>query len=179
MASTRKLLECVPDGNYDYKPHEKSMTLGRLAGHVAALPSWAVNTVKLSSIDLTPVAGPGFSPFIADSKQRLLAITLSVCIRVHLWLIQFAGHGCTRMHTDAHGSESDLTEALSCAAQLLRVSATLPPLRSSQLHPRFDRCQELVQLAFIDRLAQNVALAARKHTRQVRIVAFRHQDAGR
>ena len=28
MQSTRKLLECVPDGKFGYKPHEKSMTLG-------------------------------------------------------------------------------------------------------------------------------------------------------
>jgi hypothetical protein len=39
MAQTRKLLECVPEGRMDYKPHERSMSLGRLAGHVAELPS--------------------------------------------------------------------------------------------------------------------------------------------
>jgi len=35
VKNTRKLLACVPDGKFDYKPHEKSMTLGQLAAHVA------------------------------------------------------------------------------------------------------------------------------------------------
>ena len=41
MASTRKLLECLPSDRYDFQTHEKSMTLGALAGHVAQLPDWA------------------------------------------------------------------------------------------------------------------------------------------
>ena len=41
MKNTRKLLECVPDGKFDFQPHPKSMTLGRLATHVAELPAWA------------------------------------------------------------------------------------------------------------------------------------------
>ena len=45
MANTRKLLECVPDDKMDFKPHAKSMTLGRLAGHVAELPMWATTTL--------------------------------------------------------------------------------------------------------------------------------------
>lgn len=73
MANTRKLLECVPDGNMDWKPHEKSMSLGRLAGHVAELPSWAVNTIQLEALDLTPATGEGFKPLIATSGQDLVA----------------------------------------------------------------------------------------------------------
>src|ERR1700680_3182897 len=57
MQNTRKLLECVPEDKPDYKPHDKSMTLARLAGHVAELPGWAVNTVHTSELDLTPASG--------------------------------------------------------------------------------------------------------------------------
>ena len=39
MKNTRKLLECVPDDKLDFQPHPKSMTLARLATHVAELPS--------------------------------------------------------------------------------------------------------------------------------------------
>jgi hypothetical protein len=41
MKSTRKLLACVPldDGHRGYKPHDKSMSLDRLATHVAELPA--------------------------------------------------------------------------------------------------------------------------------------------
>ncbi len=37
-ATTRKLLERVPDQQFGWKPHEKSMTLGRLAAHISELP---------------------------------------------------------------------------------------------------------------------------------------------
>jgi uncharacterized damage-inducible protein DinB len=72
MANTRKVLACVPDGKWDYKPHEKSMALGRLAGHVAELPSWALHTIRVDRLDLTPVDGPGFQPFLATSQKELL-----------------------------------------------------------------------------------------------------------
>ncbi|MFA5404574.1 MAG: DinB family protein [Ignavibacteria bacterium] len=38
--ATRKLLERVPEKSFDWKPHEKSFTLIRLASHVAELPGW-------------------------------------------------------------------------------------------------------------------------------------------
>jgi len=38
IASTRRVLELVPDGKADWKPHEKSATISRLAMHVATLP---------------------------------------------------------------------------------------------------------------------------------------------
>ena len=71
MTNTRKLLERVPEDKLAWKPHEKSMTLGRLAGHVAELPNWAVNAIRLSSLDLTPPAG-GFQPSVARSRKELL-----------------------------------------------------------------------------------------------------------
>jgi uncharacterized damage-inducible protein DinB len=53
MKNTRKLLECVPDGKFDYKPHEKSMTLGRLASHVAEMPNYLVSTLRHERLDFT------------------------------------------------------------------------------------------------------------------------------
>ena len=43
----------VPEGRYDWKPHEKSMTLGRLAELVARLPSWPVFMIKQDELELT------------------------------------------------------------------------------------------------------------------------------
>lgn len=37
-ATTRKMFERVPDAQLSWKPHEKSMSLGRLAGHTAEMP---------------------------------------------------------------------------------------------------------------------------------------------
>lgn len=70
MQSTRKLLECVPDEPLGWKPHPKSMALGRLAGHVAELPNWATMTLKVDCLDLTP----DMKPTIAASRAQLLAL---------------------------------------------------------------------------------------------------------
>jgi uncharacterized damage-inducible protein DinB len=69
MANTRKMLELVPEGKLDYKPHEKSMTLGRLAGHTAEMAGWATTVITTESIELTG----GRQPFSPKSRQELLA----------------------------------------------------------------------------------------------------------
>ena len=68
MANTRKILERVPEDKLSYKPHEKSMTLGRLAGHVAELPSWAAHTLKVEVLELQP----GQQAFSPKSTRELL-----------------------------------------------------------------------------------------------------------
>jgi uncharacterized damage-inducible protein DinB len=40
MGTTRRLLERVPEADFAWKPHEKSMALGQLAGHLANLLTW-------------------------------------------------------------------------------------------------------------------------------------------
>ena len=52
-SATRRTLERVPDGRYDWKPHEKSMTLGRLAELVARLLSWPVFMIEQDELELT------------------------------------------------------------------------------------------------------------------------------
>jgi uncharacterized damage-inducible protein DinB len=69
MGNTRKLLERVPEGKSDYKPHEKSMPLGRLAGHVADLPTWASMTLTTEVLNFEPGQ---YQPFIAKSRRELL-----------------------------------------------------------------------------------------------------------
>lgn len=56
---TRRALETVPTGRDDWKPHPKSMPLGRLAGLVAAMPSWVSLVIKQDELDLNPPAGGG------------------------------------------------------------------------------------------------------------------------
>jgi uncharacterized damage-inducible protein DinB len=72
MKSTRKLLERVPldDAHRNYKPHEKSMTLDRLATHVAEIPGWPKIALDSQLLEL-PL---DFKPTIAASTQELLAI---------------------------------------------------------------------------------------------------------
>lgn len=56
---TRRALENVPKGRDDWKPHPKSMPLGRLAGLVASMPSWVNLIIEKDELDLTPPPGSG------------------------------------------------------------------------------------------------------------------------
>jgi DinB family protein len=56
---TRHALEHVPEGRDDWKPHDKSMPLGRLAMLVARMPSWFSLVVDKNELDIMPKPGPG------------------------------------------------------------------------------------------------------------------------
>src|ERR1051326_1919438 len=45
MATARKVVERVPADKFGYKPHEKSMTMGHLATHIAEMPTWAITGI--------------------------------------------------------------------------------------------------------------------------------------
>jgi uncharacterized damage-inducible protein DinB len=72
MIGTRKTLERVPEGKPDWAPHPKSMKMGRLAGHLAELPGWPVETIGKDALDVRPVNGPQFQPFVMTSHSQLL-----------------------------------------------------------------------------------------------------------
>lgn len=72
MANTRKALERVPEDKFGWKPHEKSMTLGRLATHVAELAGWVPTTLERESLDLAPPGAPAYQPQTAGSRAELL-----------------------------------------------------------------------------------------------------------
>ena len=68
MATTRKLLERVPDDRLAWAPHAKSFTMGQLAQHVATIPLWGTMTLTLSELDL---AGSAQQP-PAGSRAELV-----------------------------------------------------------------------------------------------------------
>src|SRR4029077_4703095 len=49
---TRRVLERLPEDKFAWKPHEKSMSLGRLAMHVATLPQWMLSTLEQDELDM-------------------------------------------------------------------------------------------------------------------------------
>ncbi|MDQ2664667.1 MAG: DinB family protein [Gemmatimonadota bacterium] len=63
LASTRKLMALVPDGNDDFRPHDKSMKLGPLATHLAELPTFGKVLLTTDMLDFaaTPFAPKSFS----------------------------------------------------------------------------------------------------------------------
>ena len=68
MPGTRKILERVPEARFTWKPHEKSMTLGRLASHVADLPARCSAIIATEEL----IRQPGFTPWTASSTADLL-----------------------------------------------------------------------------------------------------------
>ena len=74
MATTRRMLERVPEGKSDWRPHPKSMTLGRLAGHVAELPGWGVTTLTQTELDFAPAGGPTFTPTVFTTRASALKL---------------------------------------------------------------------------------------------------------
>jgi uncharacterized damage-inducible protein DinB len=73
MASTRKLLACIPDGKTQWQPHEKSMTLGRLATHVAQLAGRPVEVLTKDEWDGRPPGVP-FKPLVLETTATILEL---------------------------------------------------------------------------------------------------------
>jgi uncharacterized damage-inducible protein DinB len=72
MANTRKALERVPDDKLGWKPHEKSMSMGGLATHLANLPIWTVLTINQDSLDLEPPGGGSLRVEEKRSRREIL-----------------------------------------------------------------------------------------------------------
>jgi uncharacterized damage-inducible protein DinB len=70
LAVTRTVLERLPEDKFAWKPHEKSMHLGRLAMHVATLPEWARVTLADNGLDMATAPRPRVEP---KDKKDLLA----------------------------------------------------------------------------------------------------------
>jgi uncharacterized damage-inducible protein DinB len=72
MASTRKLLERLPDDKLEWRAHPKSNTIGWNANHLAEIPGWVEGTLTELSWDFAPVGGePYKSPTLATRKEIL------------------------------------------------------------------------------------------------------------
>jgi uncharacterized damage-inducible protein DinB len=60
--TNRKILERIPAELFDYKPHEKSMTMSRLATHVAEMMSWITVTCTTDALDFAIGDNKPFEP---------------------------------------------------------------------------------------------------------------------
>ena len=65
MGTTRKLLERLPDDKLGWKPHDRSMSMGGLATHLANLPNWGGNILNEPSFDLA-----GAPPNLEEKRSR-------------------------------------------------------------------------------------------------------------
>jgi uncharacterized damage-inducible protein DinB len=91
-AINRRVLERVPEGRPDWKPHDKSMPLGYLSVLVATMPGWVGMAITQDELDLNPPGGPQKPPAWT---------TASDLVRIH---DEFAAKGreALRGTSDAH-----------------------------------------------------------------------------
>ena len=92
LEANRELLNRLPDGKWDWKPHEKSMSLSRLATHVAEIPSWSKSILLADEIDFMSPEMQAWVPREMQSKEEILAE------------LESAAETC-RAHLEATGDE--------------------------------------------------------------------------
>jgi uncharacterized damage-inducible protein DinB len=72
---SRRALEQVPEGKYDWKPHDRSMIFGYLADMVATIPSWIAMEVTRNELDVAPAEG---SSMKLEPKKTSAALVLAL-----------------------------------------------------------------------------------------------------
>lgn len=103
MSTTRTLLAVVPNAQAAWQPHAKSMSLGRLAAHLANMPAWAIAVLQQNELDLS---APGIAtqpPFesmaatlerydaLVRTSRAALADTLDAALLAP-WTLKHDGH---------------------------------------------------------------------------------------
>jgi uncharacterized damage-inducible protein DinB len=74
MSTTRKTLERVPEDKVDWKPHNSSMAMGRLAGHIAEMTGFVAATFQGDSFDFQPPGAAPPVPTVMKSRQQILEL---------------------------------------------------------------------------------------------------------
>ena len=92
LATTRRVLERVPEDRFDWRPHAKSMSMGGLATHLANIPGWGVATLTLPGLDFATLPPPAALP-------NLGAVLAAYD----------AAHAQLRAALAEHGSDAELT----------------------------------------------------------------------
>ena len=90
IAKTRKMLEAIPaDADFTHKPHPKSMSLGRLAGHVSdTAGEWAISTLTTDKLEFP--ADHKWDPYVPASTKALLERFDGEVAKVKAELTKFA-----------------------------------------------------------------------------------------
>jgi uncharacterized damage-inducible protein DinB len=69
--TTRKMLSIVPDDKYQWKPHEKSMSIQQLTTHIAELPGWIAMTLNTTELDFAKNA---YTPLDISTTAGVLEV---------------------------------------------------------------------------------------------------------
>jgi uncharacterized damage-inducible protein DinB len=69
--NSRKMIERVPTDKLDWRPHEKSMTIGRLATHIADIPIWFSRTINADEFDFVTAV---FNREVKENTEAILEL---------------------------------------------------------------------------------------------------------
>jgi len=75
MATTRTMLERVPDDRAEWTPHVKSWNMGQLASHIGNLPRLGLITMEADELDVSPSSGSnGASTPVFETTENLIRL---------------------------------------------------------------------------------------------------------
>ena len=83
-STTKRVLERVPEAHLNWRPHEKSMSLGQLALHVATLPRQLTEFVTGDALDFSAAGSAPPTNTEGQPEQRRGEQTLSEAIAARL-----------------------------------------------------------------------------------------------
>jgi uncharacterized damage-inducible protein DinB len=69
--ASRKAIERVPEGRSDWKPHEKSMELGKLASLSATMPGWLALMIERDELNLDDPSSEKFRTKPVETRAEL------------------------------------------------------------------------------------------------------------
>ena len=136
-AKSRRVLEQVPAGKRDWKPHERSMALGYLSDLVANIPSWVGYAITMNELDVAPKDGPKYKPAPLNTTAELVAALDKAVAQAREAL---------QKTTDAH---LDTPWRLLAAGQLALEQPRREVIRDAFLHSAHHRGQLTVYLRLL------------------------------
>ena len=136
-AKSRRVLEQVPAGKRDWKPHERSMALGYLSELVANIPSWVAYAITVNELDIAPKDRPTYKPAPLHTSAELVAALDKAVAQAREAL---------QKTTDAH---LDTPWRLLAAGQLALEQPRREVIRDAFLHSAHHRGQMRVYLRLL------------------------------
>jgi len=136
-AKSRRVLEQVPAGKRDFKPHERSMAFGYLSELVATIPSWVGMAITLNELDIAPKDGPKYKQDPLNTSAELVA-ALDKAVATAREALQKT--------TDAH---LETTWRLLAGGQLAMEQPRHDVIRDTFLHSAHHRGQMTVYLRLL------------------------------
>ena len=134
---SRRVLEQVPTGKRDWKPHDRSMALGYLSDLVANIPSWVGYAITMDELDIAPKDGSSRRPVPLNTSAELVAALDKAVVQAREAL---------RKTTDAH---LETTWRLLASGNLAMEQPRLHVIRDTFLHSAHHRGQMTVYLRLL------------------------------